>query len=48
MVHDGPAERRRRFMAVLTGTRRWEVVRRFGHNAASPGLTGPMTGRAPG
>ena len=46
MVHDGPAERRRRFMAVLTGTRRWEVVRRFGHDAADPRLAGPMTRRA--
>ena len=48
MVHRGPAERRRRFMAVLTGTRRWEVVRGFGDNAANPRHPRPVTRRAPG
>ncbi len=46
VVHRSPAERCRRFVAKLTGTRRWEVVRWFGHNPADPRLTGSMAGRA--
>ena len=36
VIHDGPAERRRRFVAELARTRRREVVRRFGHHPARP------------
>ncbi len=36
VIHDGPAERRRRFMAELAGTRRREVVRWFGHSPTRP------------